>query len=211
MVSEVSQSDGPVASSFRLNRRLHTRYAMVLRGGFLHADGQRVPCLVRNISSGGLLARVYRPVELGESLRIELAGGHLLDGTVLWARDWEVGVAFTGPIDVETVLAEQWATESGEDRRTTHRVEVECPATLQVRLRFYYGKLCDISPTGARVRTRGSLKRSGDATLSLPGFPPLPATIRWVKDRDCGLLFREPIPVEALAAWLEDRGAPRPD
>src|SRR5688572_2401874 len=130
MSSAISRPDGPVASSFRLNRRLHTRYAMVLRDAFLHADGRRVPCVVRNISSGGLLARVYRPVELGEALRIELTGGHLLDGTVLWARDWEVGVAFTGPVDVETVLAEQWATERSEE----HTSELQSQSNLVCRL-----------------------------------------------------------------------------
>jgi hypothetical protein len=108
--------------------------------------------------------------------------------------------------DVETVLAEQWVTESGGERRSSRRIEVECPATLQVRLRFYYGKLCDLSPTGARVRTRGVLKKTGDAILSLPGLPPLTAAIRWVNGRDCGLSFKEQIPAEALAAWLEERG-----
>ena len=206
MIPAESRPDGPFASSFRLNRRLHTRYAMVLRDAFLHTDGKRVPCVVRNISSGGLLARVYRPVELGGSLRIELAGGHLLDGTVLWNRDWEVGVAFADPVDVEAVLAEQWVTEIGEDRRSTRRVQVECPATLQVRQRFYYGKVCDMSPTGARVRTRGVVKKIGDAILTLPDLPPLPAAIRWVDGGDCGLSFREHIPGDALAAWLEERG-----
>lgn len=205
MEKAISRPDGPVVSTFRLNRRSYTRYVMVLRDGFLHAGGQRVPCVVRNISSGGLLARIYRPVELGESLRIELAGGRLLDGTVLWTRNWEVGVAFSRPIDVEAVLAEQWVTETGGDRRTSHRVAVECPATLQVRRRFYYGKLCDLSPTGARVRTRGTVKKIGEATLSLPGLPPLPADIRWVNGSDCGLSFLEHVPAEALAVWLEER------
>ena len=210
MVSGVSQSDGPVASSFRMNRRLHTRYAMVQREGFLHVDGERVPCLVRNISGGGLLARIYRRVELGDTLRIELAGGHLLDGNVLWNRGWEVGLVFSDSIDVEAVLAEQWVTEVGDDRRTTRRVDVECPATLQIRRRFYYGKVCDISPLGARVRTRGVVKNNGDALLSLPDLPPLPADVRWVNGNDCGLSFRENIPAEALAVWLEERGYAAP-
>jgi hypothetical protein len=206
MDPSISRPGRPVVSTFRLNRRSHTRYVMVLRDGFLHADGQRVPCVVRNISSGGLLARIYRAVELGESLRIELAGGRLLDGIVLWTRDWEVGVAFPRPIDVEAILAEQWVTETGEDRRTSRRIAVECPATLQVRRRFYYGKLCDISPTGAKVRTRGTVKKIDEAILSLPGLPPLRAALRWVNGSDCGLSFREHVPAEALAIWLEERG-----
>ena len=196
----------PRSLSYRINRRLHQRYVMVLRDGFLHAGDERVPCVVRNISSGGLMARVYRPVELGEAVRIELAGGQLLDGTILWTRDWEVGVAFADPVDVEEVLAEQWVTETDGDRRKTRRVKVECPATLKVRMRYYFGKLCDLSPTGARVQTRGALKKPGDAVLALPDLPPLFATIRWINERDCGLEFREHIPAEALNRWLQERG-----
>jgi hypothetical protein len=211
MDSAISRQMTPAASSVRLNRRSHPRYAMVLREAVLTAGAERVPCIVRNISSSGLMARVYRRVELGETVKFELAGGRHLEGAVLWSRDWEVGVAFPDPIDVEALLTEQWVTKTDGDRRSSLRVDVECPATLQVRLRFYYGKLCDLSPTGARVRTHGALKKTGAAMLSLPGLPPLPATIRWVRDKDCGVQFQEPIPAEALALWLEERGLPARD
>jgi hypothetical protein len=180
---------------------------MVLRDGILHTGGQRVPCVVRNISSGGLMARVYQPVELGDTVGIELAGGRVHEGEVLWEQDWEVGIAFSRPIDVEAVLADQWAAEDPGDRRSRRRIEISCPATLKIRMRFHYGKVCDLSPTGARVRTQGVIKKIGDSVLMLPGLPPLPAEIRWTRERDCGLSFREHIPVEALANWLEERSS----
>ncbi len=206
MKPDLKQAAGPVASPFRINRRLHHRYAMVMRDAFLHVDGERVPCVVRNISSGGLMARIYRPVEDGKPVRVELASGQLVDGIILWERDWVVGVAFADAVDVEAVLAEQWVTEVEGDRRRTRRIQIECPATLKVDLRFYFGKLCDLSPTGAKVLTRGTLKKTGEAMLALPDLPPLPATTRWVNGRECGLEFRERIPAEALSAWLLDRG-----
>ena len=206
MKSELKPQSTPIASPFRINRRLHHRYAMVMRDGFLHVDGERVPCVVRNISSGGLMARVYRPVEHDRPVRVELAGGQLVDGTILWERDWIVGIAFTDSVDVESVLAEQWVTEVDGDRRRTRRIKVECPATLKVDLRFYFGKLCDLSPTGAKVQTRGVLKKTGEAMLALPDLPPLPGTIRWINGRDCGLEFREQIPADALSRWLQERG-----
>jgi len=89
----------------------------------------------------------------------------------------------------------------------TSRHRVECPATLKVKTRFYFGKLCDLSPTGARVQTRGMIKKPGDAVLALPDLPPLLATIRWVDERDCGLEFRERIPADALSRWLLERDA----
>ena len=206
MKAGLKQASRPAASPFRINRRLHHRYVMVLRDGFLHTGTERVPCVVRNISSGGLMARVYRPIELGDSVSVELAGGKLLEGSILWTRDWEVGVAFTNSVDVEALLEEQWVSEVEGDRRRSRRIKVECPATLKVDLRFYFGKLSDLSPSGARVRTRGPLKKTGDAVLALPDFPPLAADIRWLDGRDCGLAFREPIPAEALSLWLQERG-----
>ena len=206
MKSGVKKAALPEPSAFRINRRVHHRYVMVMRDGFLHVGGERVPCVVRNISTGGLMARVYRPVEQGEPVRIELGTGQLLDGTVLWEKDWVVGVAFSETVDVDGILAEQWATEAEGDRRRTRRIEVECPATLKVQLRFYFGKISNLSPSGARVHTRGALKKTGDAVLSLPDLPPLPASIRWVDGRVCGLEFKEQIPPEALSRWLHDRG-----
>ena len=207
MKSEFDQISQPRSSAFRINRRVHYRYVMVRRDGFIHVGDDKVPCVVCNISSGGLMARVYRRVELDERVRIELAGGHLAEGTILWARDWEVGVAFSEPLDVEAILAEQWVTEGAGDRRRTHRADVECPATLKVGSRFYYGRLCDLSPSGAKVRTRGRLKKVGDALLSLPDLPPLAATLRWINGRECGLAFREHIPADALSRWLRERGS----
>ncbi len=206
MKSGLKPGSKPVASSFRINRRLHQRYAMVMRDAFLHVGDERVPCVVRNISGGGLMARIYRPVEHGKPVRVELASGQLVEGTILWERDWIVGVAFIDDVDVESVLAEQWVTEVEGDRRRTRRIKVECPATLKVDLRFYFGKLCDLSPSGAKVQTRGALKKTGEAMLALPDLPPLQGTIRWINGRDCGLEFREQIPAEALSRWLQERG-----
>ena len=173
MNARSKQASAPRQLEYRINRRLHHRYVMVMRDGFLHVGPERVPCVVRNISSGGLMARVYRPVDLGKSIKIELATGELIDGTVLWMKDWTIGVAFTGHVDIESILAEQWTSETDGDRRRTARHKVECPATLKVSTRFYFGKLCDLSPTGAHVQTRGMIKKPGDAVLALPDLPPL--------------------------------------
>ena len=201
----------PRAVPFRISRRLHHRFVMVMRDAILHSGVERAPCVVRNISDGGLMARVYRPVELGEAVSVEIADGRRLPGTVIWAQDWNVGIAFAEPIEVAGLLAVPWGGEDGEERRSDRRTRVECPAKLRVKGRFYFGLLNDISPNGARVRTHGSLKRVGEAVLILPDLPPLTASIQWVKGHDCGLRFREPIPAEALGGWLLDRGFADPD
>jgi hypothetical protein len=59
-------------------------------------------CLVRNISSGGVMVHVYRPVEIGTKVGIEIRNDDLFTGEVVWARDSNIGVRFDEPIDVPT-------------------------------------------------------------------------------------------------------------
>src|SRR6476469_3989108 len=111
----------PERSSFTLNRRAHPRFLLVRRPAVLHFATAREPCVVRNISSGGLMATIYHPRLPGEEVRVEFISGQLIEGSVLWARDWSVGIAFKSMIDVETLLLQKWVAETGEDRRATPR------------------------------------------------------------------------------------------
>lgn len=205
--SAISSGDSSV-TTFWLNRRAHPRHVLVRRSGMLHlADGSREPCVVVNISAGGLLARTYRPTLPGERLEIELVPGETIGGAVLWAQDWSLGIAFDELIDVEALLAREWVSETIEDRRRAPRFKVDCPASLRVNARFHYGRIVDISPGGARFRGKRGLKKTGPALLTLPDLPPLRAAIAWLKDADCGLVFDEEIPQEAVAHWLESRSS----
>ena len=193
-------------TEFWLNRRAHPRHVLVRRTGILHVGTEQEPCVIVNISAGGLMARTYRARLPGEAVRVELAPGEMIDGEVLWAQDWTVGIAFSDLIDVETLLACAWVGEHGLDRRRSPRVAVDCPASLRVNARFHYGRIADLSSGGARFRGPARLKKTGPALLTLPDLPPLRARIAWLGERECGLDFEEPIPDEALRRWLAARG-----
>ena len=191
---------------FWLNRRAHPRHVLVRRSGIIHVtDGSRQPCVIVNISAGGLLARTYRPTVPGERVRIELVPGETIGGSVLWAQDWSLGIAFDELIDVEALLAREWVAEAVQDRRRAPRFKADCPASLRVNARFHYGRICDISGGGARFRGKKALRKTGPALLTHPDLPPLRAAIAWVRDEDCGLVFDEEIPQEAVSRWLESR------
>src|SRR5690348_17568896 len=51
-------------------------------------------------------------------VHIEFKSGGLLSGRVVWARDWNLGVEFPDPIDVEAVLSSRWVIEA-QDRKST--------------------------------------------------------------------------------------------
>ena len=205
-------------TEFWLNRRALPRHALVRRSGILHIGPEQEPCVIVNISAGGLMARTYRalpageavPAEFapGEAVRVELAPGETIAGEVLWAQDWTIGIAFDGLIDVEAVLARAWVGEHRLDRRRSPRVAVDCPASLRVNARFHYGRITELSSGGARFRGSARVKRTGSALLNLPDLPPMRAQVAWLGKNECGLVFEERIPDEALRRWLAARGCP---
>ena len=132
---------------------------------------------MRNISSGGLMARIYWPVDHGKPARVELASGQLVAGTILWERDWVVGIAFTDAVDVEALLAEQ-GTEVEGDRRRTRRIQVECLKHAQGRASFPFRQAVRHLADRRYVQTRGVLEgRRRDAGAARPAAAP--GTIRW--------------------------------
>jgi len=188
------------------DRRREQRHKTIMRVGLLHGAGYKELCLVRNISAGGMMARVYRAMAVGETLSVELREGQLLSGTVAWSRDWYVGISFDAEIDVEDALATRWVSEFGHRPRLP-RIDIDCPARIRVGSRFYAARLRNISQGGAKVQLFKPLAAWGDAALSLLDLPPLKSQIRWMFDDFVGLSFNERLPFEVLALWLQDHRA----
>lgn len=184
-------------------RRREQRHKTIMRVGVLHGEGYKELCLVRNISAGGMMARVYRDLGVGERLSVELRQEQLLEGKVAWSRDWYVGITFDAPIDVEDSLASRWVSELGQRPRLP-RIDIDCPARIRVGSRFYAARLRNISQGGAKVQLFKPLEAWGDAALSLLDLPPLKGQIRWMFDDCLGLSFNERLPFEVLALWLQD-------
>lgn len=189
-------------------QRSHPRHISILRVGLLHARGSKELCVVRNISSGGLSARVYRKLAGGEHVQVELRSGERLSGHVVWERDWEFGIEFPELIDVDSVLASRWVTESGRGR-SLPRIQVTCRGRLKMGPRSYSVVLNDISQAGAKVQTHTPIVDGGDLVLTLPDLAQVAGIVRWVGGTDVGISFNECIPFEVLARWIQKyRAAP---
>lgn len=193
--------DGPRAARLK-DRRSEPRQIALLRVALLHAEGTKELCVVRNISSKGLSARVYRKLAAGEKVQIEFRSGERLEGSVIWERDWEAGIAFPEPIDVDAVLAGKWITEAGRGR-SLPRIELSCRGRLKVGLQSYSVALQDISQGGAKVRAQTPIADKGDAVLSLPGLEPVMGVVRWVGGTEAGISFNQCLPFDELARWIQ--------
>lgn len=54
---------------------------------------------VRNLSSGGLMADVPKPIDIGTMVEIEVRGVGWVNGRIAWVAAGRAGVAFDHPID----------------------------------------------------------------------------------------------------------------
>jgi hypothetical protein len=202
--SEISLETSLNEHGVQPDQRDHPRHIAMLRVALLHARGSKDLCVVRNISSGGLSARVYQKLAGGEHVEVELRSGERLGGAVAWERDWEVGIVFPKLIDVDAVLASRWITESGRARNLP-RISLSCRGRLKMGSRSYSVVLQDISQGGAKVQTQAPIVDRGDLILSLPDLPPVAGVVRWVGGNDVGISFNECIPFDGLARWVQVR------
>lgn len=193
----------------RAERREHQRHLTILRVAMLHVGDTKELCVVRNISAGGLSARVYRTFEVGETVQVEFRNDERLPGVVKWVRQFEIGVGFEEEISVEAVLTSRWATEDGRRQRLP-RIDLECPCQLRVGARFYLATLVDISQGGAKVQLRRPLQGNADAILTLPDLGWLESSIRWSDGAKVGLAFNERLPFEVLVRWIQERRSSNP-
>jgi hypothetical protein len=189
------------AAALEPDRRKEGRHVALLRVGVLHARGDRSLCVVKNISASGLSARAYQKVAIGDEVHIEFKSGGLLSGRIVWARDWNLGIRFPDPIDVEAVLSSRWVMEA-QRRRNLPRIPLVCDGRLKSGGRSMGVRLLDISQGGARLRLDASPVDVGKADLSLPGLRSIPGVIRWITTDQAGMSFNECLPFEQLASWI---------
>jgi hypothetical protein len=182
-------------------RRDGERHLSLFRVGSLTLGDRRELCLIRNVSSGGMMVRAYCPIEPGTRLSVELKEGQNVAGTAAWADGSNVGITFDKPVDVVELLA----TSMDGPRPRMPRVEVRCFATLRDGARVLRLWTRDISQGGVKVETRHEIASGATVVVTLPGLEPQAGTVRW-QDKDCyGVTFNKLIPLRVLVAWLHQQ------
>ena len=182
-------------------RRRQQRHLTILRVGALIIEGERELCLVRNISAGGVMAHVYRPLEIGTRVQIEIKNDEPIPGRIVWEADSNVGIAFDQKIDVPDLLATSKILGDGRRARRP-RVQIDRMAKLRCGASIYWVNTTDISQGGVKIETEHELPLDADVVLTLEGFRPLPGIVRWSKEGHCGISFIQVIPIGELCEWL---------
>ena len=187
-----------------LERRRDSRHLTVLRVGKLVSVSSEELCLVRNISAGGLKARVYRPKVVGETFGIQLNNQDAIGGTVQWVRDTDIGIQFEAAVDVDAVLGSSTLLEKGLRPRAP-RIHLPTLALLRLKTEFWGIGICDLSQGGARIEIDIPLAKGQEVVILLQDFRPLVSTVRWTRDGTVGVQFKHPVSYGELTDWLKAR------
>lgn len=182
-----------------LERRSGERHLTLFRVGVAVVDGRRELCLIRNISAGGMMLRLYRAVEPGQPITVELKTGILVDGSVSWVRDEQVGMASATPIDVVAILA----NDDEGPRPRMPRIETDACIFVRHGASTHRLRAADISQGGVKVELATAFPVGAQVVITLPGVPPQPGVVRWTHHGFAGLSFNRPLALPELVAWLQ--------
>jgi hypothetical protein len=182
-------------------RRGGDRLMTLYRVGSLLIAGNRELCLIRNISAGGMMVRVFCPIPEGTLLSVELKCGQPISGVVSWARDIHVGISFDQPIEVIDILS----TSAERLRPRLPRIEVGSFVTLREGASTYRLRLCDISQGGLKVQCDTRLEPGSDVVVTLVGIEPQPGVVRWAHADQMGITFNRLLALPTLVDWLREQ------
>ncbi len=162
---------------------------------------RRELCLIKNVSSGGMLVRAYCHVEPGTRLRVELKEGQNVTGAAAWAAGNNVGITFDKPIDVVDLLA----TAMDGPRPRMPRIEIRCFGSIRDGSRVHRLWTHDISQGGMKIESWQPLPLGAPVVVILPGFEPQAGIVRW-QNGDCyGVSLNKLLPLPVLVAWLQQK------
>jgi hypothetical protein len=176
------------------------RHVSLYRVAALTVAGRRELCVVRNVSSGGLILSSYSYIEPRARIAVEFKQGESVVGIVAWSNGNNVGMRFDDPIDVTTVLA---ASPDGLKPRMP-RIGIQSTITIREGEIIHEALALDISQGGVCVECSSRLQFGSDVVVRIEGLSPELAVVRW-RNLDCyGIGFNRLLSVTNLAAWLRE-------
>jgi hypothetical protein len=164
-------------------------------------DGEQL-MRARNVSAGGLMAEVGRPVTVGEQVEIEFSS-QKIPSTVIWTRDGTAGFKFEENIDLGELLAGRKPRHGFRPRPP--RLQVRCKASVRVGTTYYNCDVHDISLAGMKIEPIEEYCLGKSVVVVVESLRPIKGDVRWFADRKAGIVFDKPLKFEELAEWIGKR------
>jgi hypothetical protein len=184
-------------------RRSDDRMMAMLRVAKLKEQGGREQLIrVRNVSAGGLMAEVGHPIQVGDTVFIELSSQNIAS-TVVWIREGTAGFKFDQNIDLGELLAGRKQRHGFRPRPP--RLEVNCKANVKLETTYYTVAVRDISLAGLKVEPIEEYCLGKKVVVVVESLRPVRGEVRWFSDRKAGIVFDQPLKFEELAEWVGKR------
>jgi PilZ domain len=182
-------------------RRESERHLSLLQVGALLVGDRRELCLIKNVSAGGMMLRVYSGISTDTRVTVELKQGESLSGTVRWVNGDAVGVTFDAPIDILALIA----PPSEGPRPRMPRIAIGCTAWVREGAEVYRTRAMNISQGGLCVEGSAELAIGAAVVVSLIGFEPLRGIVKWHESGAYGISFNRVLRLQELVDWLQEQ------
>jgi hypothetical protein len=184
-------------------RRTSRRAATIFTIGKIAIAGRARPCIVRDISEGGMRVQLPNPPVVGTAVDVEMRGLEPRRAQIRWIRDDSVGLAFETPCTIEEIFGARTSRDGQVARQP--RFDIEHAADLDFGGTKRPVTIIDLSIGGAKLAISARLPKGTHACLHLGlGIErdSLAGTICWMRDGTCGIRFARPLGHQALADML---------
>lgn len=182
-------------------RRSDRRTTTVYRPVLIESEEIAGFCLLRNISSEGMMGRFFTNFVANTAVTIQFNEHLAARGKVSWSREGMIGIQFAAPIDVPTIL--HGLSNSPLRGKVNRAPRLQVQANIQIVMdgRTVPVEVQDISQKGLKVRT-AYLRAGDEVTVLLDGLEPKKAVVRWTQPQLAGLNFIRPLAFEQLGEWV---------
>ena len=174
------------------------RHLTLFRVGSLLVGDQRDLCLVKNVFSGGAVIRAYSKLRKGQSVGLELNENQPIAGKIAGVKGADTRIEFNERIDVLALLK---IGSDGPPPRMP-RVEVQAFGLVRQGAITHRVGIANISQGGIGIHSDANLRVGDEATVTLAGLPPQPASVRWGRSGAYGITFNSVLGLPDLVEWL---------
>ncbi len=164
-------------------------------------DGEQL-MRARNVSAGGMMCEIVRPVTVGEHVEVEF-NSQKIPSTVIWTRNTTAGFKFDDNIDLGELLAGRKPRHGFRARPP--RLRVQCKASVRVGKTYYNCDVHDISLQGMKIEPIEEYCLGKQVVVVVESLRPIKGEVRWFSDRKAGIVFDKALAFEELAEWIGKR------
>jgi hypothetical protein len=171
--------------------------------GVIYDSGSRLECSIRKISALGATLRSNLEKAPGDPVAVELGTGQRPSGTIAWASQGELGVAFNEPVDVLALINRNLLSQTGE-RRAMPRVEMRCGVHLKWAGELAPAILRNISARGLQVEGDALPGRGTFVSVFVEGLVVPSGEVIWTKGNLAGIELFEDLSWTSIMPWIRD-------